>query len=607
MAISTRSGYNSLVDEESPLTLLTQQANNEKQQLLETANELQRRIRLQVRPWQKNEWQTWASAFLTLLSAGASASCSPYLANQVLEAEKIQAFLFTIFNKDDLPTLKVLTAIASSVPSFTLSANAGINTWNDLTRTQLNLKQIYRNNKNNWPPLLATVLSAFVSFNISWDAWHNDYELKMFLSSFRFFSALATNGVFSVNQWKKWRGYKDCPEALLVRHAKEKLNRLAREYPDEFIEQLHRSGLFRIISTARAPSDQYAFIRHLFNALTSVLENDYTLIPEAPAVPSNISTPGWKERLAPVALYGTSLASTASYFTSGKRFVTNVMELNNAGAEYVLGSILGISSVLVNASIAASSITDVVTRLNNWRNDSTETQFNKETLAYYPLKVLTWFFVVGYASSNAGMGFAYPTPKNEVIGYIEAALYFMVYFAIGDMAIDKFFTQIYNKSQTMRYKFVENAKDSYNAGSDIRDFYRNLPDNKSKLLFIRLINDDLKWPLNYLSDTFSYMDEPIRKGLLAETPASRYIAKNYPDSSMKRNNSLLFGNSLPTAFEQGQTARTISEQKSELAPTSRSTPQLHATTKRPSFFTPPLTLDGDQDSSYESKSTTPVP
>ncbi|EKD73509.1 MAG: hypothetical protein ACD_45C00296G0009 [uncultured bacterium] len=479
------------------------------QEIQKLLNEIENQVEL----W--TGWKTWVSGILSFITAGATASSSPYFANILFDGKVMQKILSadqTLLKN----RLKNATTIAAATPSFALSFSANFNVWNRLLRTSIRREDI----RQNMLPLALTALSAIVSFKVNWDAWkHTPSWLRIALSAGRGVSALSTNGLFALQMQKNLRGNKECHEIFTLLATQKKLQNLALTNADEYISVMSQSGLFTHLINMKAnrSGNVKEDLNSVFRSLLHVLGSGDPIIPDAPQS-------SYKKSL--YVLTGT--AASVSYFQSGKTVVPELFGIKGEFALWSLGSLLGISSLAVNSAIASIAIADAMERLAN-----KNTQYAKSDIVWLPFKL---YFLLGFSLANAGMALEYPSPvDNKILGWVESVINFFVYLAIGDMSFDSFFSKMNSGYYASWKTLLENAKKAGEEGLSLETHYNTLNDT-DKVMLVRLIEEYRKWAFESLTDFFNQAHNDITNQLFFPE-IKEQLAKQHPNMDEKQESS----------------------------------------------------------------------
>ncbi len=471
----------------------------------------------QVQPW-KGKKSAIAAAVATVASISASAS-SLYFAENLLGGPVFKNLL----SEGLRGHLEIPIAGAAALPAFFLSWNSNLANWNRLLRSfpYMTPEDI----KQNLLPVVLTVFSAVVSFKINWDAFKfAPIELRVALAAGRALSALSTNGLFAVKQQKNFRGNKDVPEVNAILDAGKKLKELAKSSPAEFIEMMDKSKLFERlmrINTTKTDNSKDD-VNNIFLSLLHVLQDKK---PEAdekaePKTKPKKEGSGLCKKIIP---YSLGPLSAVPYFFTAQSVVTGLFGLEGPLALWSLGSILGVSSVSVNAAIAAISIADFMDSLSNTQCPASCTEALKLGLVL-PFKL---YCLLGNAFAQAGMAYQLSikdhlegneSPWFQVLALAEATINFLVNLGIGNLSIESFFRSISSGYYVHCRKILETAKAKIDSGEaqSLLEHYNSLkPDNttegpsEDQLLLVRILEEYRAWAFDSLLNFFNSTDKKI--------------------------------------------------------------------------------------------------
>lgn len=163
-----------------------------------------------------------------------------------------------------------------------------------------------------------------------------------------------------------------------------------------------------------------------------------------------------------------------------------------------LGSAFGIASTTVNAAIAAIATYDAVERMS-----APDCSMMGCVFLFCKL-----YFLLGYSLANAGMALEYPPIPSDIIGWTDAIINFIVYFAIGNMSFDKFFVSLENGRYAHFKGILEGAKIAREEGSTLEAYYLGL-DPKDRHILVRIMKDYSNWAFDSLKDFCNYSSDEI--------------------------------------------------------------------------------------------------
>jgi len=457
------------------------------QEDIASAKQLLNELIKQITPWEG--WETAVAGLIALGTGLASAASAPYLATRVATGDLIRDLMSPATRE----ILEYLTTPAAAIPAGFLSARANLAAWMRFLRSSgLSFEDIVQ----ILPPLIATALSAPVSANINWNALkylkNSHYApvraiaapVRTAATVLRGVSALGTNGIFAERQYvNALRFCKRKEKSIgidLISDVKKKLKGLAKTDPDGYINILSESDLFKhlIRNLPKKANHDVQEIRQIVQSLLAIAGE-----PELEAK----ETASCATTTVMAAAFAT-IASTP-YFRSGMLVGHDLFGMDESNSILILGVILGLSSVLVNAAITAVAMSeafeDIITICKTKTNRDSTIQCSQVAMGSINLAIQL-YLVLGYSLTNAGMALEYPPIDNQIVRWAGAALNFFANLCVGRMAYNGFITQVQDGCKRNL------LKDAINSNESLADYYDNLGDGsadptQNQLAFIKVL------------------------------------------------------------------------------------------------------------------------
>lgn len=486
----------------------------------------------QMSPW--NGWRKYLSFLIALYGATSTSSSTHHFANILLRG---RGGLIA----------KVLVDLAAAPPTFALSFNSNIATWNRVMRTLSHASA--KDFKRNSLPVIITAISAVTSFQVNWLGLENlNQTARIVLSTGRAFSALGTNGLFATKTFKSFRGLNDGSKPMQVLlDAHDKLLKLARakEGNNEFIKALSQSKLFECLSACGPDShvDGKEQVNNLFNALFLFQDYQTTTLSNIETAPAEMKKPEAKpnnsrfsKRKIAVTFAGVLGGLTGlMYYNYGTSVPHKLFELQeNPLMEYGVGSLFGVASCLVNAAINSTLLSAVVGKaIDISTNEGLYNHFWRDKTLLGRLFLLPLLYtIVGSSFAIGGMALEKPVPiDNAILGWVEAIVSLCVQAAISSASIDKFLTTV----QDYRHRdLLVDLNAALKEGTSMETHFSKLSTEDHGYLS-RIILDYLDGAFAPIKDFFNDTTTEINDALFSpeiKAKLNAFVYSNAPKSAV---------------------------------------------------------------------------